>query len=411
MENRIIFHIDVNSAYLSWEAVYRLTVLKEKLDLRQIPSAIGGSQKARCGIILAKSAPAKEYGVRTAETIQEALRKCPGLRIVPPRHDYYQQCSDAFLSILSGYSPILEKFSIDEAFLDMTESLPLFGTVMDAARQLKEQIKNQLLFTVNIGISSNKILAKMASDFEKPHRIHTLWPYEIREKLWPLPVNHLFFVGSSTLKKLHNLGIHTIGQLAAADSAIIKAHLGKHGQLIHEYANGIDHTPVSASPGECKGYGNSTTIDHDVVCAAEARRILLSLCENIATRLRQDHVKISVVSVVVKDCFLIQGSHQRTLDAPVDTASSLYQAAVRLFEEYWNGTPIRLLGIQTSKVTREEEPVQMDLFHMKQYEKQEKLEKAVDDIRTRFGDNAILRASFLNSSTSHMTGGRRKKNK
>lgn len=198
----IIFHIDVNSAFLSWEAVYRLTHRGGTLDLREVASAVGGDMSMRHGIILAKSIPAKKYGIRTGETILEAQRKCPNLILVPPNYGLYEKCSAAFMNILREYSDVVEQYSIDEAFMDMTATCQLFGTPEEAAEQMKSRIKNELGFTVNVGISRNKLLAKMASDFKRPDRVHTLYPKEIREKMWPLPVSDLFFVGRATTKKI-----------------------------------------------------------------------------------------------------------------------------------------------------------------------------------------------------------------
>ena len=235
---RIIFHIDVNNAYLSWEALYRMEQLGETVDLRTIPSAVGGDQASRHGIILAKSMPARACGVRTAETLGEARKKCPELLIVPPHMDLYRQYSRKFIALLHRFSPVIEQYSVDEAFADMSGAVLMrrFSPV-EAANILRQTIRDTLGFTVNVGVSSNKLLAKMASDFEKPDKVHSLFPDEIREKMWPLPVDTLFFVGHATRNKLHNLGIRTIGELAAFDRKIICDHLGKHGALIHDYAN------------------------------------------------------------------------------------------------------------------------------------------------------------------------------
>ncbi len=261
---KIIFHIDVNSAFLSWEAVYRLAHCGEQLDLREAVSAVGGDTSLRHGIILAKSIPAKKYGIRTGEAIWQAKEKCPGLILVPPNYGLYERCSAAFMDILREYSDVVEQYSIDEAFIDMSASCHLFGTKEEAARQIRERIREELGFTVNIGISSNKLLAKMASDFRKPDRVHTLYPEEIQRKMWPLPVSELFFVGRATAKKLFSMGIRTIGELAVADPAWLKEILKKQGEVIWAFANGIDLSPVSAIPAANKGYGNSTTIPFDV---------------------------------------------------------------------------------------------------------------------------------------------------
>lgn len=390
----IIFHIDVNSAFLSWEAVYRLQHGEGDVDLRTIPSAIGGDKESRHGIILAKSESAKRFGVVTAEPVGNALKKCPNLIIVPPRFDFYQKCSTAFLSILREYSPDVEQYSIDEAFVDMTHCESLIGSPEDVAHAIKNRIHRELGFTVNIGIAHNKLLAKMASDFKKPNLVHTLYEWEIASKMWPLPVEDLFFVGKATAKKLHNLGIRTIGELSKTDVSILTSHLGKHGALIHQFANGIDTSSVMTKSSSRKGYGNSTTISYDVTDSKEAKKILLSLCETICRRLRRDSVSIYVVSVTIKNCYLESTSHQKTLLSPTNVVRELYQSVCELFDELWDESPIRLLGVQTSRVTRCENQ-QLTLFSMESFNRDKKLEKSLDQIRDKFGDQSIMRASFI----------------
>lgn len=392
---RIIFHIDVNNAFLSWEALYRIRELGESLDLRTIPSAIGGDRESRHGIILAKSMHAKAYGVKTAETLGDARKKCPELVIVPPRMPIYREYSKKLISLLHEYTATVEQFSIDEAFLDMTEGgSEVREKPVTFANDLRQTIYDTLGFTVNIGVSSNKVLAKMASDFEKPDKVHSLFPHEIQKKMWPLPVGELFLVGRATKQKLYNLGIRTIGELALSDRNIICSHLGKHGGLIHDYANGIDSSPVAAEAADSKGYGNSTTIAHDVTDCAEAKKILLSLCETVGSRLRADRVMAGVVAVSIKNSEFARGSHQCTLHSPTNVTSELYDHACRLFDEYWDGSPIRLLGVSTGKLSRASMR-QLNLLDQDKYLRQEKLDTAIDDIRRKFGDGAIMRASFL----------------
>ena len=218
---RIIFHIDVNSAFLSWEAAYRIRELGETEDLRQIASVVGGSEESRHGIVLAKSELAKRCGVTTGEPLVDARRKCPGLVTVPSNFPIYVKYSNAMMKILEDYSPDIEQYSIDESFVDMTGMQNLFGPPIEVAHKIKDRIYNELGFTVNIGISTNKLLAKMASDFKKPNLVHTLFPEEVPTKMWPLPVSDLFFVGRQTTKRLHALGIFTIGDLAKTDKKII----------------------------------------------------------------------------------------------------------------------------------------------------------------------------------------------
>ena len=394
MDHRVIFHIDVNSAFLSWEAVHRLRDLGETLDLRTIPSAVGGDMSKRHGVILAKSIPAKRYDVRTGEPIVDALRKCPNLTVVSPNRELYARNSGAFMEILRRYSDVVEQYSIDEAFADMTGTQALFGSPLETAHRLKDEIRDTLGFTVNVGISSNKLLAKMAGEFEKPDKVHTLFPYEIQEKMWPLPVGELFSVGGASEQKLRRLGINTIGDLARADLGTLRAALKKHGEAIWNFANGRDLSLVEAESADNKGYGNSTTLAFDVTDADTAKMILLSLAETVGRRLRRDGAWIETVSVALRFFDLSRASHQCVLDYATNITDEIYQAACRLFDEFWDGTPIRLIGIQTGKVTKDGDNRQMSLFDDTDYEKLERLDKAMDSIREKFGENAVRRASL-----------------
>lgn len=406
MTSKVIFHIDVNSAFLSWEAVYRLHHLGGKLDLRTVPSAVGGDISKRHGIILAKSIPAKKYGVSTGEPVVDALRKCPDLMLVPPNYELYEKSSHAFMDILRKYSDVVEQYSIDEAYIDMTGTQLLFGAPVMAAGRMKDEIFQTLGFTVNVGISSNKLLAKMASDFKKPNLVHTLFPEEIKEKMWPLPVRDLFLVGGATEKKLRSMGILTIGDLARADVEALKGMFHKHGEVIWNFANGRDVTPVEATPTDNKGYGNSTTISFDVTDAPTAKKVLLSLAEKVGARLRKDRVRIQVVAVSIRYYDLSFVSHQCVLETATDITKEIYEASGRLFDELWDGTPIRHLGVSTSRVSRSESGRQISLFDSTDYEKLEKLDRAVDSIRERFGADAIQRASFLRQDAiDHISGG------
>ena len=500
---RIIFHIDVNSAFLSWEACYRIHHLGGTLDLRTIPSAVGGDQSKRHGIILTKSIPAKKYHIKTGEPIVDARRKCPELVIVPPNYTLYSHASRAMIEILQEYTDTIEKYSIDEAFLDMTgtpwlqdRALLLRHTVpthptrhpatagvspsaslaapgpspanasvghtipgpssvssgrqqapsgmnslsdriraFDAIRlpaeidatwqsevehravllawQLKERIREELGFTVNIGISSNKLLAKMASDFRKPDQVHTLWPSEIEHKMWPLPVADLFYVGYATAPKLHRLGIHTIGALAQFDPDMLYHRMKSHGLLVRQFACGIDDSPVIPQLVEAppKGYGNSCTTIHDVTDRQEAYWHLLSLAETVSQRIRADEVRVSCVDISIRDSELRFYGHQKQLRSPTDLTLEIYDAACRCFDELWTGYPIRHLGIHTSKVSHAVGR-QVDLFDRYDYGKLRQAERAVDEIRTRYGNDAIKRARFVSApgcadpyAIDHMNGG------
>lgn len=403
--DKVIFHIDVNSAFLSWEAVYRLYILGEKIDLREIPSAVGGDVKKRHGIILARSIPAKKYGVRTGDTVGDALKLCPELVTVAPHYDLYEANSQAFMEILKEYSPCVDQYSVDEAFCNMTGTASIYGSPVVLANLIKDRIHGELGFTVNIGVSSNKVLAKMASDFKKPNRVHTLFPDEIERKMWCLPVEELFYVGYATKKKLNNLGIHTIGELANADLNILRAHLKKHGELIYAFANGIDVSIVSDEKVANKGYGNSTTIAFDVEDSGVAKMILLSLAEKVCSRLRGDNVMAGVVAVSIVDFQFNHVSHQRTLLSSTNITNEIHYIACQLFDEQWDGAPIRHLGIHTSRVVTEAGSRQLNLFDMTRYDQYSKLDKAVDLVRERYGDNSIKRAVFVDNPIYHMAGG------
>lgn len=310
MVQSLIFHIDVNSAFLSWEASYRRQTHPDEVDLRTIPSVIGGNEETRHGIVLAKSVPAKKYGICTGEPLAKARQKCPNLVVAAPHYSLYVENSQRFITLLKKYAPVVEQYSIDEAFCDMTGTSLLYPDPIAFAHRLKDEIHDTLGFTVNIGISDKKILAKMASDFEKPDKVHTLFSSEIPQKLWPLSIGELFTVGRSTESRLRTLGIHTIGNLAHTDPDLLKSHLKKHGELIWNYANGIDHSKVVSESSANKSYGNSITIPYDVTERKTAQIILLSLCETVSARIRADKAYIGVVSISIVDSDFHQSSMQ-----------------------------------------------------------------------------------------------------
>lgn len=391
---RVIFHIDVNSAFLSWEAVEQLRN-GSPVDLREIPSAVGGDIDTRHGVILAKSIPAKKYKITTGEPVVDALRKCPDLVLVKPHHALYSEKSAAFMSILQQYSDCIEKFSVDEAFVDMTGTRRLFGAPVEAANRIREQVYRELGFTVNVGVSSNKLLAKMASDFEKPNKVHTLFPEEIERKMWPLLVGDLLFVGKATVRQLNSIGIRTIGELAREDRKLLVQKFGKAGEVMWRFANGMDDSSVEPIRADNKGYGHSTTLAFDVTDAATAKKILLELTDKVCMRLRRDDAKVETVSVQFRFSDLSRASHQCTLPNATNITQEIYRYVCKLFDEKWDHTPIRLLGVSTSRVAKEDGGRQMSLFDDTDYEKLEKLDKAMDSIRDRFGTGAIRRASAL----------------
>lgn len=402
--SHIIYHIDVNSAFLSWTAVKRLRDNPEALDIRTIPAVIGGDEKKRHGIVLAKPVPAKAYGIQTGEPLVQTRKKCPDILIVPPDFATYVSMSEQLMNFLKQTAPVVEQYSIDEAFCDMTGTGLLYGDPVAFAHQLKDDILNRFGFTVNIGISTNKLLAKMASDFKKPNLVHTLFPEEIPQKMWPLPVGELFFVGPSMCKKLEALGIHTIGDVAASNPQLLVSHFKKHGELIWNYANGFDiELPVNHKAAN-KSFGNSVTLHFDVTDAENAKTILLSLSETVGARIRAEHAYIGVVSVTIVDNEFRHLSRQCTLSTPTDITEIIYENACRLFDLTWNHVPIRLLGVSTAHAT-DTAFHQMNLFDEDKNERFAMLNKAVDSIRDKYGEDSIKRARFLDNGCTHMSGG------
>ena len=409
MPQPLIYHIDVNSAFLSWEAAELLRQDPDAPDIRSFPSVIGGSEKTRHGIVLAKSPSAAALGVCTGEPLAQARRKCPDLKIYAPHYSIYVERSRQFMALLKEYAPSVDTYSIDEAFCDMTGTSSLYGNPVDFAHRLKDEIHTRLGFTVNIGISSNRLLAKTASDFEKPDKVHTLFPSEMEEKFWPLPIEDLFFVGKSTALRLRSLGITTIGQLAKSDHAMILSVFKSHGDTIWNYANGIESTPLSHNDAASKGFGNSLTLRYDVTDTAVAKHVLLSLCETVGARIRAAGAYVSVVQVQIVDNDFRHTSRQVTLASSTNVTEKLYTCACELFDELWDHRPIRLLGVSTGKATQEHYE-QYDLFDMQKNEKLSRLNVAVDAIRSRYGEDSIKRACFIEAddaapALSHMTGG------
>ena len=396
----IFFHIDVNSAFLSWSALEELKK-GANIDIRTIPSIVGGDTQKRHGIVLAKPIPAKAYGIQTAEPVVNAFRKCPTLVMVPPNHTMYQERSNALMQYLSSICPDIEQVSIDECYMDYTPISDKYSSPEQAAAMIKDSVYEKFGFTVNVGISDRKVLAKMASDFKKPNLVHTLYQREIQTKLWPLPISSLFMCGHSSVETLHKLGISTIGDLASSDPEILKAHLKSHGITLWEYANGIDSSSVGAQPAKMKGIGNSVTLTQDAVTKEEAYHALLSLAESVGRRVRASGELAGMVSTEVKYATFQSVSHQTTLETPSDSTDKIYQTACRLFDEIWNGSPVRLLGVRVSKLVANTTPTQMSIFDYQQKapenEKQKKLNTALDSLRAKYGNDIIKRGSLLDS--------------
>ncbi|MBK5251328.1 MAG: DNA polymerase IV [Peptostreptococcaceae bacterium] len=399
---KVIFHIDVNSAFLSWEAAYRLQH-GEKQDLREIPCVIGGDSASRRGIVLAKSIPAKAMGITTGESLFAARKKCPMLKVVSPDYDLYTKASKAMFNMIETCIPSLQIYSIDECFADLSTLPNIDKNFMKVAANLKNRIRTELGFTVNIGISENKLLAKMASDFKKPDQIHTLFPEEIEEKMWPLDAGDLFMAGRATVHKLKRMGIMTIGDIAKTDRNILLGYFKKHGETIWRYANGLDISEVER-PASIKGIGNSTTLPFDVTERETAHRVLLSLCEMTGMRLRQEKKMGKVFSVSLKTNDFLSYSHQQKIFNATDSTNEIYVLAKKLFDDAWQGQPLRLLGIRISDLCACEN-LQISFFDSADSEKKRRLDETIDQIREKHGLYSITRSAFLESGLKPISGG------
>lgn len=396
MSDRLIFHIDVNSAFLSWESVRR--VENGEQDLRLIPAVIGGNPEKRTGIVLAKSIPAKKYGITTGEPMAMALRKCPDLISAPADFRQYDKCSKAFKKICKSYAPVMESFSIDEVFLDMTGTSYIYPDPIATAHKIKDEIRDQLGFTVNVGIGPNKLCAKMASDFEKPDKVHTLFLDEIPKKMWPLPIRELFSVGRSSAEKLQKEGIYTIGQLAHADLGYIQGILGnKFGQHVHNYANGIDEDPVVEERDREKSYSVETTVEENLEDYESIDRMLLAQADIVSARIRKDHLKASCIAVTYRTTSFKNKNHQRKLGHSTDVTMEIYQVAKELIRECWNRQPLRLIGLSVSDLD-DGSFEQLSFFKDEKKEKLKKLDLALDHIRGRYGNASVQRVSTMDTS-------------
>ena len=394
MEKQIL-HIDVNNAFLSWSAV---EMLKQgsQIDIREIPAIIGGDETKRSGIVLAKSMKAKECGIRTADTIYQARKKCPNIKIFSSNFQIYRKYSNELYKLLLQYTDKIEKFSIDECFLDMTEYL-MKDTLLNKAKEISKRVKEELGFTVNIGVAHNKLLAKMASDFTKPDRIHTLYKEEIPTKMWPLPVSELFMLGKRTVPKLYNMQIKTIGDLAKMDKKLLEKKFGKHGIMMWEYANGIDNSEVHYKEEKPKCVGNSITLPENIVELEKLEEILLALTEQVTFRLRKYNLLAKTVNVQLRTKYFEDTSHQGKLTISTSSTKEIYEKAKTLLHQmYHKPMEIRLLGVRVDNLVEKEE-IQLSIFNDKRNEKQEKLDKVVDELKNKYGYNKITRAGKMNA--------------
>lgn len=393
-KDRIIFHVDVNSAFLSWTAADKLNN-GEKIDIRNIPSVIGGDEEARHGVVLAKSTPAKKYGIVTGESLYSARKKCPEILVFKPSFSVYQKCSKNLMGLLREYTPFIEQYSIDECFMDLTNDISE-SEATEFAYKIKARVRKELGFTVNVGISTNKLLAKMASELEKPDKVNTLYRNEIKTKMWPLPVGDLFMVGRSGKEKLNKLFIHNIGELANFDVDILVNKFKSYGRLIWEYANGIDNSSINHNVEEIKNISNSTTLSEDLTRIDDIRNVLMELCETVAFRLRKTNKCCSFVSVTIRTNNFKNYSHQKKLKTPTNCTNSIIEVSNEIFKEMWKKEPIRLLGVQLSGLC-DSEIKQMSLFENenKDEDKNKALDKTIDLLREKYGVEVVKRSSFI----------------
>ena len=390
-------HIDVNNAFLSWTAVL---YLKQgmKVDIRNTYAVIGGDEKARHGIVLAKSMPAKKRGVVTAETLFSAKKKCPNLKVYPPNYNFYKKMSDSMLNLIRKYSPDIEQMSIDECFLDYTPVKHLYGDEVEFAYKLKKEIYDTLGFTVNVGIGNNKLCAKMASDFSKPYKVHTLFDYEVEKKMWPLKVDDLFGIGKKTAIKLHNLNINTIYDLAHTDRNYLYKYFKNQASDMIDAANGKGSDMVVSEESVPKGIGNETTLNHNISNREELEPYLLALSENVAIRLRKQKKYASVVVVTLKDKFFKRMSHQKKLVNATNLTEEIYKTACEILGEMNVEDGIRLIGVRLDKLS-DISLHQVSLFEdLKVREDGNSLEKTVDELKEKYGFKIIKKASLIDNN-------------
>lgn len=391
---RIIFHIDVNNAFLSWTAV-KLLAEGYKTDIRKIPSIIGGDESSRHGIVLAKSPIAKKYGIKTAETIYSARKKCQNLKVFSPDMEYYKKMSKKMIDYISNYSPDLEQFSIDECFLDLTGTTYLYDNILSLAYKIKDEINEKFGFTVNIGIGNNKLCAKMASDFEKPNKVHTLYKNEIESKMWPLPIEDLFMVGKKTAIKLKKMGFYTIGDVAKSDCKRLIREFKSFGNTIYEMANGIDNSIVDSTISQNKSISTSLTLSKDTDDISVLKKVLLKQVDEIGRALRKKNLYATVVAVTFKTSDFVNFSKQCSFDLPINSNNSIYEKAINLLYKSWNFEKIRNIGIRISGFT-DKRVAQTSLFESENDDiANEKIQSVLDSIKDKYGSDIINPASLL----------------
>lgn len=391
---RIIMHIDVNNAFLSWTALYLLKN-GSKYDIRNSYAVIGGSESTRSGIVLAKSTPAKRLGIVTGETLYSARKKCRVLKTYEPNFKFYQEMSNKMFNLISKYTPDIEIASVDECYLDYTKIKSMQGDQLEFARKLQKEIYDELGFTVNIGIANNKLCAKMASDFTKPYKIHTLYDNEIQEKMWPLEVGELFGIGKKTVPKLNQINIFTIKDLANSKPEDLYKYFKNQSESMINWANGIDNSPVISKPRIPKGIGNEITLDHDVTDIKELYKYLLFLSEKVGQRLRKQNKYARVIVVILKDNNFKKYSHQKKLETPTNNNEEIYNMAKIILREIYNDEKIRLIGIRLDNLT-DKKIKQVSIFD--KIEEEKNIDEVVDKLNKKY-KNIIKKATLINTKT------------
>lgn len=394
MAERIIFHIDVNNAFLSWTAVQ---LLEEgyNIDIRKIPAIIAGDESKRHGIVLAKSPIAKKYGIVTAETIYQAKMKCPNLKVFSPNHEIYQRKSKQLMSYLKEFTPIMEQFSIDECFLDMTGTKYLYDNYLELAYKIKDEIKEKFGFTVNVGIGNNKLCAKMASDFEKPDKVHTLLKNEIKEKLWPLPVKDLFMCGKKTSIELNKMNIYTIKDLAEYDFQKLEKKFKSQAKYLKQAAWGIDESKVEERKDKRQSISTTRTLPHDEENREKLKEVLFLQTEDVCRQLREKKLYASTIAIIYKDKYFKSTTVQEQLENATDNTKEILKKINSLFEKSYNNIPIRLIGVRLANLTKYKN-TQVSLFdtEIDDNSKEESIQKTVDKINKKFGSSLIMPASI-----------------
>lgn len=390
--DRVILHCDCNSFFASVECALNPS-------LADVPMAVGGSVEARHGIILAKNELAKEYNIQTAETIYSAKKKCPELVIVPPHHDLYEKYSERVNAIYSEYTDLVERFGIDESWLDVTGSQRLFGSGEEIADTLRKRIYEEVGITISVGVSFNKVFAKLGSDYKKPDATTVISKENFKDIVYPLPVGDLLFVGRKTREVLSKLNIKTIGDLAQSDVERLNKLLGKQGEMIYRYARGEDNSPVDPhSHDEVKSVGNGMTFKRDLRGEKDILCGIAHLSESIAVRMRRKGVKCTVVQVTIKDPDLISIQRQEKLSSPTNLAKDITEKAMEIIKRSWNmNKPIRMLTVTGGGIVPEDSVQQISFFDEEKNPRQENLEKTLDKIREKYGKDAVKSANVINN--------------